>query len=1164
MSVEYAHNFGGYMADLVEAQFTRQRKTLAEAMAAGGAMQLQPTQHCMTSDDDALIYRGTESFGSVFRRTLSYPISLTTDLVGQIPIMGADKSIVFSTGTRSAGKFLAYDGTWQTPAGGGESTTTLQGAYNNSIEPEIVTNNSLGALSLANGQTLDTANQLEVKRLAGDITASIDGNGEIRVKNYNEEGLFPLMTAKVGIDPCYNPYIYFGADLGTTTRRGMSIGNGVLLISSDEIADLTISKKVSNGKNSIIDMSQDEKIYHSTQSDTISWIGDGRHNFSGSVGITNNYGGTSDILIDPATGVNLKSGLLYKINGVQHAHDNGIAYTGFDNPDNVTSSYNNATGVITLSGTAIMYYRGVAILDLKLGNHVSVARPTLTTNGLYYYYYNGTAFEWSTTPWLFEYAQIAIVYKSATAEFGMAEHHGCMPWETHRRLHETLGTSKISGGVSSGIVTGSFTATERRPAYTASVIRDEDLTINIPLSAVGNYAQLSVKPGDPTVSEHIYGQAEIVSVIGTIPRVNNPTTGNWNALSNSQYMNIFVIEQPVTSDANSQLYRRLFLNGQLASTTRATIDGQALSTLNLGDISKTSQEFVFTHRILIRLNPAGTDWSIISVNELSGTKVSQVSSPVSGSVALPSLVTGGLGLIPVGTTASGHTVFDNLKYSSTTGLFSGSSTDTALTVHSDQKTAELSSLIVFSALDSADAVQTYASAGAEIVDNTATSEDGAFVIKTMTGGVLSEQARFVGGKVNIGTATTSNATLTVGNNTSKWRNWESCIVAKDTSSLNFSLIGMDSGTNGAAFFIHDTNGLGFFTNATSGNILSTDRRMTISNGGKVGIGSLPTAGDALYVNGQATFAGNLAVGGTPRYKGSFYGTGSQLHLSSTDADSGAYFTSNGGSSCNLSAGVLFNGTAYIAKTTSANSTIGLGGGSLYVYYHNATTVGATSAAVQIAQFSSVGLAITGYVSASSTHGIYLTGAGAPTIAGEFAHDTTQKAFVNFANGLKGWMPREIYKMYGSVSVTNATGVTTLFGGTAVGSYSLPTNSFLAGKTYHIKCGGAYSRTANDQFTIDVYYRVPGTDYNLSASAFVSDNSTNAGVWSLEMVIMAVSATAVRSTFTVTDTTGGVFSSTSNGTLNQTTSASAGTLTAIVNGVASTTTVTCSYATITEC
>lgn len=59
------------------------------------------------------------------------------------------------------------------------STTNLQQAYNNSVEPEILTNSTLGAFSLKRGSASDTDDVLEILNGVGTQTFSVKGNGNI-------------------------------------------------------------------------------------------------------------------------------------------------------------------------------------------------------------------------------------------------------------------------------------------------------------------------------------------------------------------------------------------------------------------------------------------------------------------------------------------------------------------------------------------------------------------------------------------------------------------------------------------------------------------------------------------------------------------------------------------------------------------------------------------------------------------------------------------------------------------------------------------------------------------------------------------------------------------------------------------------------------------------
>lgn len=76
----------------------------------------------------------------------------------------------------------------------GISTTSLQAAYNNSIEPEILTNSTRGAFSLKRGSAADTDSVFEVLNGSDNINFSLNANGELTSSNrikagVNEEAL---------------------------------------------------------------------------------------------------------------------------------------------------------------------------------------------------------------------------------------------------------------------------------------------------------------------------------------------------------------------------------------------------------------------------------------------------------------------------------------------------------------------------------------------------------------------------------------------------------------------------------------------------------------------------------------------------------------------------------------------------------------------------------------------------------------------------------------------------------------------------------------------------------------------------------------------------------------------------------------------------------------
>lgn len=71
---------------------------------------------------------------------------------------------------------------------GSLSTTTLQQAYNNSVTPEIVTDSTLGAVSIKRGSAADTDIVFETLNAAGTVKSSITGDGDITVSKLTTNG----------------------------------------------------------------------------------------------------------------------------------------------------------------------------------------------------------------------------------------------------------------------------------------------------------------------------------------------------------------------------------------------------------------------------------------------------------------------------------------------------------------------------------------------------------------------------------------------------------------------------------------------------------------------------------------------------------------------------------------------------------------------------------------------------------------------------------------------------------------------------------------------------------------------------------------------------------------------------------------------------------------
>ena len=313
--------------------------------------------------------------------------------------------------------------------------------------------------------------------------------------------------------------------------------------------------------------------------------------------------------------------------------------SGFINPELVNVNYNSSTRKVTLTGTTSALWRDQDITSLPSG-WVSDAHGTAT--GTWFLSYDGSTgtATWSQTPWSFDKVQIAVVQYQTAYKFGAVETHGLMNWQTHKEFHEAVGAYVSTGGCDfSSYVLASTTAANRRPNISACTVNDEDLpTTNSALTSK-TYTQLTLS-GSSATGVLTTAAAEIVPVSGNVPFYNQFTGGAWQQtpMTSNQYQAIFVLAIPVTLDAESQAYRYVFVQGQSVSSTLSTIQALTPSSLNMAGLMLQQPEYVFIGKIIIQYVGGGTaNWNIVSVEKLTGTKVSQ--SSISGGNFLSSVST---------------------------------------------------------------------------------------------------------------------------------------------------------------------------------------------------------------------------------------------------------------------------------------------------------------------------------------------------------------------------------------------------------------------------------------------------------------------------------------------------------------------------------------------
>lgn len=319
-------------------------------------------------------------------------------------------------------------------------------------------------------------------------------------------------------------------------------------------------------------------------------------------------------------------------------------FTGFVDPSAVIVSYNSTTRQVSIGGTTTAYWRGKPVsLDSTFPAHAN-------SFGAWYLSYDGGTgtVTWSNTPWTFDKLQIAVVQYQTSYKYGTREPHGMnLGWNSHKEFHETIGTYLSSGGDLSSYVLSSTTAANRRPDVSTATINDEDIpTVHASLTSK-LYTRFSLS-GAGSTAGFTTGSSDIVSLSGNQPYYNQFTGGAWQQtlMSNNNYQALWLVAIPVSSDAGSQEYRYIWIQGQSQSPTLSTIQGLTPNDISLGTLATQSPEYVFIGKIIIQYTAA--NWTITSVQKLTGNRFNQTGSPAGtylSSVSTDSTLTGSGGVL---------------------------------------------------------------------------------------------------------------------------------------------------------------------------------------------------------------------------------------------------------------------------------------------------------------------------------------------------------------------------------------------------------------------------------------------------------------------------------------------------------------------------------------
>jgi hypothetical protein len=216
-----------------------------------------------------------------------------------------------------------------------------------------------------------------------------------------------------------------------------------------------------------------------------------------------------------------------------------------------------------------------------------------------------------------------------------------MPWQAHKEFHEVTGTYWVSGlGLTAGtyVVYAASTAptlvADNTPGVDVGVVKDEDLETTVPALTQGTYttAYRSGAAGDWVFDT----TATLPYFVGTNTLQYNQYTGATWKLTNATedaYVNVFDFAIPVTSDADSQKYRHVWITGQTLHTTLAAAQAEQPGALSLGTLQNLFAEATCVNRLTYQFNATGTGsvgagvsgrCKIMSADPIRGTARNQV------------------------------------------------------------------------------------------------------------------------------------------------------------------------------------------------------------------------------------------------------------------------------------------------------------------------------------------------------------------------------------------------------------------------------------------------------------------------------------------------------------------------------------------------------------